>query len=231
MVSSISLQEVGMSAMFRPVRWGSAAMIALFTGAIGYNVFFIQSALKQNGRDTVVVRPDRLGKLVALVEAEKPARLVRVSVNPSGMRGGGNAAYAALVLATQRELAALGYYKGPVDGRYGRATRNAIIAFQKQADLPVTGRPDQKTLDRLMYERKLASAARFTASLPPENADVAQVRRVQQRLARLGYRPGPVDGRLGTKTRMAIRQFQKDRGLPVTGRIDSRFLKALGVRG
>jgi len=221
-----------MSAMFRPVRWGSAAMIALFTGAIGYNVFFIQSALKQNGREAVVVRPDRLGKLVALVEAEKPARLVRVSVNPSGMRGsGGNAAYAALVLATQRELAALGYYRGPVDGRYGRATRNAIIAFQKQADLPVTGRPDQKTLDRLMYERKLTSAARFTASLPPEKVDLAQVRKVQERLVRLGYRPGPVDGRLGEKTRMAIRQFQKDRHLPVTGRIDNRFLKALGVQG
>ncbi len=230
MVSSISLQEVGMSAMFRPVRWGSAAMIALFTGAIGYNVFFIQSALRQGGREAVVVRPDRLGKLVALVEAEKPARLVRVSVNPSGMRGNsGNAAYAALVLATQRELAALGYYKGPVDGRYGPATRNAIIAFQKQAELPITGRPDQKTLDRLMYERKLANAARFTASLPPEKVDVAQVRKVQERLARLGYHPGAVDGRIGAKTRMAIRQFQKDRGLPATGRIDNRFLKALGV--
>ncbi len=230
MVSSISLQEVGMSAMFRPVRWGSAAMIALFTGAIGYNVFFIQSALKQGGREAVVVRPDRLGKLVAFVEAEKPARLVRVSVNPSGMRGNsGNAAYAALVLATQRELAALGYYKGPVDGRYGPATRNAIIAFQKQAELPITGRPDQKTLDRLMYERKLANAARFTASLPPEKVDVAQVRKVQERLARLGYQPGPVDGRIGAKTRTAIRQFQKDRGLPATGRIDNRFLKALGV--
>ncbi len=219
-----------MRAMFRPVRWGSAVMIALFTGAIGYNVFFIQSALKEGRREAVVVRPDRLGKLVALVESEKPARLVRVSVSPKGMAGkGGNAGYVALVLATQRELAALGLYGGPVDGRYGRATRNAIIAFQKQADLPVTGRPDQKTLDRLMYERKLANAARFTASLPSESADEARVRRIQERLARLGYRPGPVDGRLGMKTRMAIRQFQKDRGLPATGRIDGRFLKALGV--
>ena len=42
--------------------------------------------------------------------------------------------------------------------------------------------------------------------------------RVQGGLARLGYDPGPVDGRPGPKTSGAIRQYQSDHGLLVDGR-------------
>ena len=45
-----------------------------------------------------------------------------------------------------------------------------------------------------------------------------QVRRVQQRLSVLGYNPGPVDGRMGARTRKAIERFQHSEGLPVDGR-------------
>ncbi len=217
-----------MTAMTRPARWGTIAMIALFTGAIGYNVFFIQSALRRQADAGVIVRPDRLGKLVAITEAQEPGRLVRVSVRPKGVRNvPGNAAYAALVLKAQRELAALGLYKGPLDGRYGRATRNAILAYQRKVDLPPTGRPDQKTIDHLIYDRQLANAARFTASLPQAPEMARKVRFVQRRLAMLGYAPGPADGKLGEKTRKAIRLYQADRGMPVTGEVDARLLAAL----
>jgi len=50
---------------------------------------------------------------------------------------------------------------------------------------------------------------------------------VQERLNNLGYAAGPNDGIIGPKTRNAIREFQKDAGLPVTGRIDSDLLAAL----
>ena len=43
------------------------------------------------------------------------------------------------------------------------------------------------------------------------------VRRVQEGLARLGYRPGPVDGIAGAQTREAIRAYQRDHGLLVDG--------------
>jgi len=42
------------------------------------------------------------------------------------------------------------------------------------------------------------------------------VARVQDRLAREGYDPGPIDGALGGRTRDAIIDFQKDHELPVT---------------
>lgn len=40
---------------------------------------------------------------------------------------------------------------------------------------------------------------------------------VERRLARLGYDPGPVDGVLDRPSRRAIRAFQRDRGIEVTG--------------
>ncbi len=50
---------------------------------------------------------------------------------------------------------------------------------------------------------------------------------IQSDLASLGFDPGPVDAILGRKTRAAIRAFQVDQGLPVTGEISAGFLAAL----
>ena len=47
------------------------------------------------------------------------------------------------------------------------------------------------------------------------------VREVQQTLRDKGYYPGPIDGVLGSRTRAALRQYQKDENLPVTGQLDA----------
>ena len=46
----------------------------------------------------------------------------------------------------QAKLAALGYYKGVVDGIYGQQTANAVQQFQAENNLSVSGRLDLKTL-------------------------------------------------------------------------------------
>ena len=46
----------------------------------------------------------------------------------------------ASVAFLQRRLRQLGYYRGPVDGYYGLSTERAVMAFQKERRLPVTGR-------------------------------------------------------------------------------------------
>ena len=53
--------------------------------------------------------------------------------------------------------------------------------------------------------------------------------RAQARLARLGYYPGPIDGDFGPMTSRAIRSYQADYGLPITGRLDYRTRVSLGV--
>ena len=45
-----------------------------------------------------------------------------------------------------------------------------------------------------------------------------RVREVQRRLARLGYRVGPIDGLFGRLTRASVAWFQVKHGLPVNGR-------------
>jgi Putative peptidoglycan binding domain len=52
---------------------------------------------------------------------------------------------------------------------------------------------------------------------------------VQSELARRGYYHGAVDGVIGSGSRQAIRAFQADQGLPVTGLIDPKLLEALGI--
>jgi peptidoglycan hydrolase-like protein with peptidoglycan-binding domain len=54
--------------------------------------------------------------------------------------------------------------------------------------------------------------------------------RVQKRLKELGYNPGPADGIIGNKTRMAIGKYQQSNGLRVTNSIDEETLSSLEGR-
>lgn len=49
----------------------------------------------------------------------------------------------------------------------------------------------------------------------------------QRKLATLGYNPGPADGAAGGRTATALRAFQKDRKLPITGRLDPATIAEL----
>jgi Putative peptidoglycan binding domain len=52
---------------------------------------------------------------------------------------------------------------------------------------------------------------------------------VQRDLARQGYYHGPIDGEIGPGSRAAIRAYQSDHGLEVTGRIDNALLRSLHI--
>ncbi|PHR60006.1 MAG: hypothetical protein COA47_08115 [Robiginitomaculum sp.] len=55
----------------------------------------------------------------------------------------------------------------------------------------------------------------------------ATISRSQILLARLGYQPGPADGSVGEKTRLAVIAYERDNGLAQTGRIDGALLSKL----
>jgi hypothetical protein len=55
------------------------------------------------------------------------------------------------------------------------------------------------------------------------------VAHVQEKLRAYAYYRGAVDGLIGAATRQAIRSYQIDRGIEVTGRIDQELLSDLGL--
>lgn len=59
----------------------------------------------------------------------------------------------ATVREVQRKLAERGYRPGAPDGVLGRATRAALMAFQRAENLAVTGRPNSQTLAALGIDR------------------------------------------------------------------------------
>lgn len=53
------------------------------------------------------------------------------------------------------------------------------------------------------------------------------VRSAQQALNQMGYNAGTADGKMGQRTVNALKAFQRDNGLPVTGRLDNATAAAL----
>jgi peptidoglycan hydrolase-like protein with peptidoglycan-binding domain len=54
-----------------------------------------------------------------------------------------------------------------------------------------------------------------------------EVESIQNVLNNLGYDAGPADGIMGPKTRQAIKMYQQDHDLPVTGQLNSNSKKIL----
>ena len=156
-----------------------------------------------------------------------------------------------LVTAVQRELARLGIYTGTIDGLSGLRTRAAISNWQTAAGLKPTG---EATADLLTALRQPVAAAPLAAApVPPvvkeaastdqvaaavaratelerEQAALAQgaqLRKVQVALNQIGYGPLGVDGQANQLTTDAIRRFQLDNGLPVTGELNDRVVARL----
>ena len=156
-----------------------------------------------------------------------------------------------LITAVQRELARLGVYTGTIDGLSGSRTRAAISSWQTAAGLKATG---EATADLLTALRQpVAAAPPAAAPVPPvvkeaastdqvaaavaraaelerEQAALAQgaqLRKVQVALNQIGYGPLGVDGQANQSTNDAIRRFQLDNGLPVTGELNDRVVARL----
>jgi peptidoglycan hydrolase-like protein with peptidoglycan-binding domain len=119
------------------------------------------------------------------------------------------------VAAAQQRLKERGYYPGPIDGVLGPDTAAALRTYQRDARLQVTGILDSQTL------RALLNPTSTMVTRPPDT------RSVQRQLKELGYYSGPVDGVIGTATEAALRAYQRDRNLKVTGRLDPPTVRSL----
>jgi peptidoglycan hydrolase-like protein with peptidoglycan-binding domain len=128
--------------------------------------------------------------------------------------------------AVQRELQIRGYETGGVDGVAGLMTRAAVMGFEYDHGLVLTGRPSQALLRRILMGGGEVRAKRIGSE--GQTADARDViRSVQKSLAKLGYKPGRIDGRLTPETARAIREFEVDQALPESGRVSGPLVARL----
>ncbi len=147
--------------------------------------------------------------------------------------------------AIQRELARLGLYSGSIDGITGSRTKAAIARYQAAGGLPVTGEPSPQLLELLATPTPRAPVRPGAeATTTYQGLDIAAIeranavaserdryRRIQVALNKIGYGPLGVDGQVGPETISAIRRFELDNGLDISGTASDRVLTTLVAIG
>lgn len=230
-----------------PAMSGGLLVMVLTAAAIASNALFLQTG--GHPRPLLATRPP-VGPAAPMPVVPLPrSRAEFAIVPPTPSRApampvaGGQ--QAGLVADVQRELARLGLYTGTIDGIAGSHTEAAVAAYETAAGLAVTGAPSAALLD--FMRNPSAADAHTIAPLPaalrrdaedtiakPRRATVSQeevCRRIQSALNQIGYGPIGVDGRPGAETTNAIRRFELDNGLPITGEVGDRVVRRLVAIG
>lgn len=149
-----------------------------------------------------------------------------------------------LVLDLQISLRRIGLYEGPLDGLDGPATDRAIRAFERRAGQTESGKADEALLALILMHgdepagsfvpvpRAKPGFSGTVAQAVPTSSDVdvdadPQLMRIQKALSDLGYGPLKADGVMGANTTAAIKRFELDRGLPLTGEPGSKTIENL----
>ena len=122
----------------------------------------------------------------------------------------------------QARLIELGYYTGAIDGKYASGTQSAVMEFQQLNGLTADGIAGRQTQD-LLYSAS-AKAKMISASGTADDyvllklgSSGLEVRKLQARLAELGYYSGGTDGIYGQTTVAAVKAFQRNNGLSGDG--------------
>jgi peptidoglycan hydrolase-like protein with peptidoglycan-binding domain len=134
------------------------------------------------------------------------------------------------IRAIQRELNQRGF--GPVgnDGLMRPVTRAAIMSYEHDNRLPLTGEATEALLARLVLGAPATDAPSGAGEVRSPHAE-ATIKQVQRLLAANGYRPGTSPGQLDAATVAAIRAFEKDQGLSPKGRISAEIVARLQSSG
>lgn len=132
---------------------------------------------------------------------------------------------------------------GVIDGIYGPKTEAAVRYFQQLNNLPVTGIADVSTWAALGANCGVVPPIPIPPTPVPPTPSPEEhycpilrlgsvgpaVRLLQRLLKSKGLYTGVVDGDFGGRTLRAVRQFQRQERLPVTGVVDGATWRALGV--
>ncbi len=129
------------------------------------------------------------------------------------------------VAELQHRLAAQGLEAADAEGDFGPATRAAVEAFQYRRGLRVDGLCGRQTWDTLQEAGfRLRDRLLYRRTPMLRGDDVAEI---QRRLGALGFDTGRVDGIFGDLMSAALKDFQRNAGLPVDGIVGAATLTEL----
>jgi len=132
-----------------------------------------------------------------------------------------------LHVALQRELARRGY-SNQLQAR-PNGLRLAILAYEFDNGLPLTGEPTEALLKRVLFDGNQGPRGSFTDRA---ELNTKLVMEAQRTLAGLGFFRGTFSGRIDVWTSNAIRDFERHRGIPLTGRLtDQTLLELISYSG
>ena len=142
------------------------------------------------------------------------------------------------ILAAQKKLSKLGFYKGTPDGQLGSQTSAAVRRYQIAENLKVTGELNPQTLQQLGIQGPSPAPAYVAiadifkggpyVSMSSET-QVETIKQAQKNLKLLGYYNGPNDGMPNGELVSAIKVWQRSAGFRQTGRFDETTLKGLNL--
>jgi peptidoglycan hydrolase-like protein with peptidoglycan-binding domain len=119
-----------------------------------------------------------------------------------------------LFVALQRELSRKGYEPAAQPKTSG--LRAALLAYEYDSGLQLTGEPTEALLKRLLFDLNPAPRGLFADRA---EADAKLVLETQKTLLELGFFSGTLSGRMDVWTANAVKAFERHRGLPLTGRL------------
>jgi peptidoglycan hydrolase-like protein with peptidoglycan-binding domain len=128
---------------------------------------------------------------------------------------------AKVINAIQRELKLHGYRPGTGHG-VDPAMRAAIISFEFDQGLQLTGEPSERLLKSLLFASTKGRKAHASNDKFEKNQEL--VREIQAILAQLGFSSVTADGTMSDGTREAIKRFEASRKLPESGKLGERLL-------
>ena len=91
--------------------------------------------------------------------------------------------------------------------------------------IPIPAQTGSTTVRELVEPARLE----WRSVLCETNMTQQNIQRVQEALAREGYNPGPIDGRLNGQTLAALNQYQRARSLPEDRYLNMDTVRALGI--
>jgi len=239
-IDSADLNEGGLRALLsralgrNPLDAVGLFLLLVAAGAILANALYRQPGPHPAPIFSVKPRPVATepadGVVPPLPRARPPAAKSEAAAHPR----------ADLTANIQRELIKRGLFEGAADGVIGPKTDAAIRDFETLANMKVTGEPSEDLLRVLQRGPGKADTAAPRAPSRDQINEILsgstsapgtaqRIVAVQRALNDFGYGPVKATGSIGPETTAAIRKFESDRKMPVTGQVSARLVRELAA--